>query len=764
MNTVNQPIPKIDAQALTTGKGVYTDDLAPANCLIVKVLRSPHAFAKIKSIKTDAALKVNGIECVLTYADMPKIRYTLAGQSYPEPSPYDRYILEDIVRYVGDPVAIVAGRDERTVDKALKMIRVKYELLPPVIDFEQALDNPSVIHPEADYFNNFPIGGDVKRNLLASGGHSGGDLDAVFSSCDIVQEETYYTKANAQAMMETFRTYTYLDHNSRLTVVTSTQVPFHCRRQIARALGLPKSAVRVIKPRIGGGFGAKQTLVSEMFPAVVTMRTGRPAKIVYTRQETFAASNSRHQMRVTVKVGAMKDGTIRALDVYALSNAGAYGEHASTTVGLVGSKSIALYTPEAYRFHYDVVYTNTMAGGAFRGYGATQGCFAVESAINQLADRLGLDPAEIRLKNIPKQGAAMPAYLDGPLSSSRLDECIRRGMEMIGWKEKFGICRSDGKTARGVGMAITMQGSGIANIDTCAATIRLNDNGFYTLFIGATDMGTGCDTILAQMAAETLHCPMERITVDGVDTDHSPFDKGSYASGTTYLTGMAVVKACTELCEKIRRQGALKLGISLSQAAFDGDQVVSTLDPAQAIGLEPLAQQLVVGDGEWLQATATHSSPVSPPPLMAGFADVEVDLGTGKVRVLDYAAVVDCGTVINPNLATVQAQGGIAQGIGMALYEDIQYNPQGKMLNDSFMQYKIPSRLDLPDIRVEFAPSYEPSGPFGAKSIGEVVINTPSPAIASAIFQATGVICRSLPATPEHILLGMAKKQGGAGA
>ena len=410
MKLVHEAIPKLDSGALTSGKGVYTDDIAPADCLVVKVLRSPHAHAHIREIRKTAASRVPGVVTILTWEDAPDIRYTLAGQSYPEPSPYDRYILEQTVRHVGDPVAIVAGVDEACVDKALRLLKVDYEVLEPVLDFEQALDNPVVIHREKDYFNHVDIGGDPARNLVASGCEGEGDVEAELQRCDVVLDRTYYTKANAQAMMETFRTYTYLDYNGRLTVVTSTQVPFHCRRTVARALGLPVTAVRVIKPRIGGGFGAKQTLVSELFPALVTLRTGRPAKIVYTRAETFQASNSRHQMRVRVRVGAMRDGTVRAIDMHALSNAGAYGEHASTTVGLTGHKSIPLYAKaEAFRFSYQVVYTNTMAGGAFRGYGATQGCFAVESAANELAERLGIDPAQLRLKNITLQGEVMQA-------------------------------------------------------------------------------------------------------------------------------------------------------------------------------------------------------------------------------------------------------------------------------------------------------------------------------------------------------------------
>ena len=761
MRYVNKAVPKTDGEALTSGKGLYTDDLAPRDCLVVKVLRSPHAFARIKSIRKESASRVTGIACILTWEDVPRIRYTLAGQSYPEPSPYDRYILDQVVRYVGDPVAIVAGRDEACVDKAMRMIQVKYEVLEPVIDFEKALDNPSVIHPESDYFTNFDIGGDPSRNLVSSGCDSDGDVEAALAGCDVVVDRTYYTKANAQAMMETFSTYTWLDQTGRLNVTSSTQVPFHCRRIIAHALGLPQGAVRVTKPRIGGGFGAKQTLVSELFPALVTLRTGRPAKIVYTRREVFQASNSRHQMRVHVRVGAMRDGTIKAVDMHALSNAGAYGEHASTTVGLVGHKNIPLYAKDAaFRFTYEVVYTNTMAAGAYRGYGATQGCFAMESAVNELAAQLGMDPAQLRLKNLPQQGMNMPAYYNEPLSSSCLPQCIQRGMEMIGWAEKYPSVRVDDRHVRGVGMANTMQGSGISAEDTATATIKLNDDGFYTLMIGATDMGTGCDTILAQMAAEVLECPMEWISVAPIDTDYSPYDTGSYASSTTYVTGTAVVKACTELVEKITNEGARRLGIHPERARFDGQVVYDHTNPDTRITLAKLGQDSVVGPGsQWLTATASHCSPTSPPPLMAGFAEVEADLETGEVKVVDYVGVVDCGTVVNKNLARIQAEGGIAQGIGMALFEDVCYDGRGMMANNSFLQYKIPSRTDLPQIRVEFEESYEPNGPFGAKSIGEVVINTPAPAVAHAICNATGVRVRDLPITAEKLVLGMAQNR-----
>ncbi len=756
MNMVNSGVRKIDAMALVTGKPVYTDDISPENCLIVKVLRSPHAFAKIKDIQIQEALNIPGIETILTWQDVPNTRFTLAGQSYPEPSPYDRLILDQIVRYIGDPVAIVAGLNEKTVDLAIKKIKVAYDVFAPIIDPKTALDNDSIIHPEKDYHINFDIGNEVKRNLCCHGKFESGDFDTEFAKCDVIVDRTYHTKANSQAMMETFRTYSYLDHAQRLTIVSSTQIPFHVRRITARALEISKSRVRVIKPRIGGGFGAKQTMVSELFPAIVTLKTGKPAKIIFDRKESFTASNSRHEMIIKAKVGADKNGNIKAIHMDTLSNTGAYGEHASTTVGLSGHKTMSLYNQaKAFKFTYKVVYTNTMSAGAFRGYGATQGTFALESAINELADRLCMDPLHLREKNLLKVGEKITAYYNETLNSCTLEACIKKGRDMIGWEKKYPSYKISDTKIRAVGAAITMQGSGISDVDMASVQVRLQDDGFYTLMIGATDMGTGCDTILAQMAVDCLQCSMDKVIVSTVDTDHSPYDTGSYASSTTYLTGTAVVDACNKLKTKILKQAASTLETKPDTLKFDGAKIYN--DKKQ-ITIESLAQKLVVGDHQTLCANASHSSPVSPPPFMAGFAEVEMDLETGHTKVVDYVGVVDCGTPINPNLARIQAEGGIVQGIGMALYEDISYNTKGKMTQNSFMQYKIPSRLDIGSIRVEFESSYEPTGPFGAKSIGEVVINTPAPAIAHAIHNAGGAYLRTLPMTGENIFFAMHKK------
>ena len=699
-----------------------------------------------------------------TWEDVPTQRFTMAGQTYPEPSPYDRQILDQHVRYVGDPVAIVAGENEECVDKALKIIKVQYEVLPAILDFHQAKDNEILVHPEENWKALCPVGADNKRNLVATGTSGYGDVEAVFKDCEVMVEETYHVKADQQAMMETFRTCCFMDAYGRLNVVSSTQIVFHVRRILSNALGIPKSKIRVSKPRIGGGFGAKQSVVAEVFPAFVTWKTGRPSKMIFSRMESQTASTPRHEMEVSVRIGASKDGIIQAIDVYTLSNTGAYGEHGPTTVGLSGHKSIPLYgTPKAHRFAYDVVYTNVMSAGAYRGYGATQGIFAVESAVNQLAEKLHMDPVELRLKNVVRQGDVMPAYYGETAASCTLDQCLMRTAEMIGWKEKF-PCRDMGNgKVRSVGIAMAMQGSGISGVDVGSASIKLNEDGYYTLTIGAADMGTGCDTILAQMAAECLDCSTDQITVYGADTDASPYDSGSYASSTTYVTGKAVERACGKLLEKMEDKAAELLraryaaDVSGAELEFDGTRF---LDPAtgESVTLTDLGTASMCGSQEALQVTETHSSPVSPPPFMAGAVEIELDKETGHVEILDYAAVVDCGTVINPNLARVQTEGGIVQGIGMALYENVQYDKKGHMMNNSFMQYKIPTRLDMGRLRVEFESSYEPTGPFGAKSIGEIVINTPSPAIAHAIANATGLWFKELPITSEKIAMGLLKK------
>lgn len=751
--TVGHPVRKKDAMSFLLGMPVYTDDITPSDCLTVKVLRSPYAHALIEEIDISTAMKVPGIECILTYKDVPQNRFTMAGQTYPEPSPYDRLILDKRLRFVGDAVAIIAGNCEKSVNKAMRLIKVKYDVLEPVLDMHTAKDNPILVHPEDDWQSLFEVGADNKRNLCSTGSRNWGDVDAVFAECDEIVEHTYHTKACQQSMMETFRTYTEIDSTGRLHVISSTQIVFHVRHILANALGIPLSKIHVEKPCVGGGFGAKQTVVAEVYPAIVTWLTKKPAKIIYTREECMTAGSPRHEMEIHVRLGATKDGSIKAIDMYTLSNAGAYGEHAPTTVDLTATKTISLYTGtlKAYRFGWDVVYTNVQGGGAFRGYGATQGSFAVESAVNEMADRLGIDPVAIREKCMVREGQLMPSYYDETASACALDRCLAKAKEIFEWDKKFPVRDMGNGKVRTAGVAMSMQGSGISSVDVGSAEIKLNEDGFYTLYIGAADMGTGCDTILAQIAAETLNCDIDKICVCKADSDTSPYDSGSYASSTTYVTGKAVEKACRKLIDKIKEFSSDILNVPPSKLEFTGSRVCTP--SGESITLEYIAIRATCFCNNALHAVCSHSSPVSPPPFMVGMAEIELDKETGSVKVCDYTAVVDCGTPVNANLARIQAEGGIVQGIGMALYENVTYGETGHIAENSFMQYKIPTRMDIGSLNIEFESSYEESGPYGAKSIGEIVINTPSPAIAHAIHNATGVWHRELPITPEKILM-----------
>ena len=757
--SINKSVRKKDAMQLLLGKPVYTDDVTPVDALVVKILRSPHANAIVEEINTAVAKKVPGVVDIYTWEDVPRTRFAIAGQTFPEPSPYDRLIIDRHVRFAGDVVAIIAAETEKAAVKAMKLIKVRYQVLEAVLDFRTAKDNPVLVHPEDDWFPPCQVGGDPKRNMVASASETYGDVDGVLAQCDVVLERSYHTKAFNQAMMEPFTTCASFDRYGRLHIISSTQIVFHTRRILSRALGIPKSRIRVEKPRIGGGFGAKQTAVCEVYPAFVAMKTGRPAKICYTREECQIAGSPRHEMEITIRLGATKEGKIRAMDLYTLSNTGAYGEHGPTTVGLSGHKAIPLYTGslEAHRFSYDVVYTNHQASGAYRGYGATQGIFAVESIVSELAEQLGMDATQIRDMNMIREGMVMPAYYNEIANACALDRCMEHCRQMFNWEERSKVRDMGNGKVRTAGVAMGMQGSCISNVDVGSATVKLSEDGTYNLIIGAADMGTGCDTILAQMVAELMDCHVDDVAVFGADTDVSPYDSGSYASSTTYITGQAVVKACAELKKRICSIASEMMGCDVDEVVFEST-CVRRINTDQTVSLTDVAYKSQVFNTTPAESTATHSSPVSPPPYMVGMVEIELDKLTGKVEILDYMAVVDCGIPINPALARIQTEGGIVQGIGHTLMENVTYDKSGKPIESSFMQYKLPTRLDMGRLKVEFEHSFEPTGPFGAKSIGEIVINTPAPAIAHAVYRATGVWHRELPITPEKVAMSLAEK------
>lgn len=768
MKVVNQKIPSIDGKGIMMGRPAFTDDLAAPDSLVIKILRSPFAFARIKHIHVEEARQLKGVELVLTHHDVPRISFTRAGQGYPEPSPHDKFVLDEYVRYVGDEVACVAAVDEKTAEEALSLIKVDYEILEPVLDFEHAIDHPSVLHPEDGIREMFPIGFEPKRNIAASYAMHINNVDETFKSCDVIVDEVFYTQAQAHSMMEPHAVNARLDIHNRLMIYSSTQTPFHVRRILSQTLGIPISQIRVIKPRVGGGFGGKQALHGEMFAALVTWRTKKPSKMVYTRKEVYESTYTRHPMRIQMKLGATKDGWIKAIDCHVLSDTGAYGEHALTVFMVTGSKVLPLYNKvESVRFDGQVVYTNHVSAGAFRGYGAIQGNFALESAIDILAHKLHMDPIRLRQMNMMKEHETSPIFkimgegTEGTamnMDTCKLDECIDRGLDLIGWNHTYPKVKINEDQVKAVGMAIAMQGSGIPYIDMGAATIKLNDDGFYNLMVGATDIGQGSDTVLAQIAAEALLTTVDKVIVYSSDTDLTPFDTGAYASSTTYVSGNAVLKAAHQLKEMLMIEAARILESKPEVIDFDGHVFK---DDEKELSLRDLSNQITYNhEQKQLTATASYVGHKSPPPFMAGLCEVEVDLQTGEYDITHYVSVVDCGTPLNIKLAQGQIEGAIVQGIGMAKFEDVKYTKKGHLISNSFVNYRIPCAKDIKKLTTVFVDSYEESGPYGAKSVGEIGIDTPPAAIANAIYHATGVRIKSLPITPEKILQGLNQMKG----
>jgi CO/xanthine dehydrogenase Mo-binding subunit len=760
MKVVNNKTKSIDGLGIMKGRKAYTDDYAEKDSLIVKVLRSPHPFARIVSIDDSVARNLEGIEMVLTHKDFKRIPFTRAGQGYPEPSPHDKFVLDEYVRYIGDEVLAVVGINETVVEKALGLIKVEYEVLEPVLDFENAKDNEILIHPEEEIHEMFDIGFKPKRNIAASYGMEIGDVKKTLESCDYVIKETFYTQAQAHVMLEPHTVNARMDYQNRIIIYSATQTPFHVRRIISQGLEIPLSKIRVIKPRVGGGFGGKQAIHGEMLVAYVTYKTGKSAKMIYTRKEVFESSYSRHPMRLEMTLGADKNGVLKAINCEALSDTGAYGEHALTVFMVTGSKVLPLYNKvEAVRFVGDIVYTNHTPAGAFRGYGAIQGNFALESAVDILCQKMNVNPIDFRKKNMMKEKETSPIFEimgEGTagtamiMESCKLDECVDKGMDLIGWKEKYPRVETKDKI-KSVGMAIAMQGSGIPYIDMGSATIKLNDDGFYNLMVGATEIGQGSDTVLTQIAAEELMTEVEKVVIYSSDTDLTPFDVGAYASSTTYVSGNAVLKAAKELKNQMIIEAARILSIDVERVNFDGKEFWDE-ESDKMISLVDLSNQITYShEQKQLQVTSSYVGHKSPPPFMAGFVEIEIDKETFEIDILHYVSVVDCGTTINPMLAKGQVDGAIVQGLGMAHFEDVKYAKNGKLITNDLLNYKIPTRLDIKKLTTVFVDSYEESGPFGAKSVGEIGIDTPPAALANAVFNALGVRITSLPITSEKI-------------
>ncbi|MEW5826761.1 MAG: molybdopterin cofactor-binding domain-containing protein [Candidatus Bipolaricaulota bacterium] len=755
---VGQSARKTDGRGLVTGRPLFVADVDLREALVVKILGSPHAHARIVDIDTRAAERIPGVICVLTHKNTPAVRHTTAGQGYPEPSPYDTRMFDTKVRFVGDRVAAVAAESEAAADAALRALLVEYEVLPSVLSMDDARrEGAPVLHDEDDATGIY----EAARNVVADVDIDVGQVEEGFRRSGLVVETTCETQYAQHTPLETHVVLAQLDAEDRLVLRTSTQVPFHVRRIVAQTLGLPVHRLRVVKPRIGGGFGAKQEVLLEDLAGWVALQTRRPAFVCLSRSEEFTSSRTRHPMRVRVKLGLDAAGVLKAVEMEALSNTGAYGAHGLTVLANTGSKTLPLYNkaPNA-RFSGQAVYTNLPVGGAYRGYGATQGYFALETAMDEAAERLALDPIELRRRNHLRAGEGSPIFrklgegregVEQIVKSCALEACMELGAQRIGWHKRRGKRERHGTWVHGLGMSIMMQGSGIPEIDMGAATIKMNEDGSFNLLVGATDLGTGSDTILGQVAAEVLGVPPDRVVVTSSDTDVTPFDVGAYASSTTYVSGMAVQRAAEEVRSQILVAAGSLLAVPPSMLALRGGHVVAqdgrSVELAR-IGTRAFyeAQQNQIG------ATASFVPTESPPPFLANFAEVAVDTETGAVRVIRYVAAVDCGVPINPKLAEGQVEGAVVNGIGYALTEEMQFSTQGRVRNPSLFQYKIPGALDVPPVEVILVDSYEPSGPMGAKSVGEIGINGPLPTLANAIYDAIGIRFRESPFTPERVL------------
>lgn len=761
MKVVNKSLKKIDSTALSQGKHMYTGDLTPPNALYVKMLWSPHAHAKIKSIDISKAEKIPGVKCVLYYGNVPRIPHCTAGQGYPEPSPYDTFVFDKKVRFVGDRVAAVAAETSEIALEALKAIEVEYEVLEPVFTYDEALrDGAPVIHDEEDAFVPIPIPYEPKKNIVAKVGMKAGDFEKAMRESDYTFDEIFETSYAQHCPIEGYISWAQTDPYGRVFITTSTQVPFHTRRIVARALDIPVQKIRVIKPRIGGGFGCKQEMMLEDVVALVALRTNRPALWAYTRDEVFRSGRTRHPMRIRIRYGLMKDATISAIGLDVINNTGAYGGHGLTVMSCAGSKVLPLYHVNNIHFDAKCIYTNLPVGGAYRGFGATQAYFPVEVMIDVMAEKLGMDPLEFRKKNHIQTGESHPAFealgegkpgAPMTIGSCALDECIDRGAAEIGWSRRKPHTEKTGRYRRGMGMSIHMQGSSVPEIDMGAASIKINDDGSFNLLVGATDLGTGSDTVLAQIAAEELETTLDKFIVYSSDTDLTPFDVGAYASSTTYLSGEAVRKTASKVREQILGVGAAMLHKNVDEVDVFDSHVIAK-DGSCKVSYSEIAHYALYENNQFqIAAIESHITHKSPPPFTAHFVEVEVDMETGHVKVLKYVAAVDCGTAINPQLCEGQTEGALLNGISYALTEEYRFDVNGKMINADFMTYNIFSMRDKPEIKSILVPSYEETGPFGAKSVSEISINGGMPAIANAIYNAVGARLKVAPFTQERV-------------
>jgi len=785
--TVGKPEKKVDAVKLVQGKPAFAADIDMRGMLYARVLRSPHAHARIKKIDASKARDLDGVAAVLTWQDIPRVVYSTAGQSDPIPGPLDSFSLDNKVRFVGDRVAMVAAESPAIAEKALALIEVEYEVLPTILDSREAMKPDAVrIHDQPEYVNF--ADSNPEKNLAAEIRIDIGDVEKGFKEADKIFESEYEVPKVQQAHIEPHVCVTYWDEDDRLVIRTSTQVPFHVRRMLAPVLNLPVKRIRVIKPRIGGGFGGKQEVLMEDVPAHLTIATKRPVIYEYSREEEFVAARSRHPMRIKMKTGVKRDGTITANSMYALSDTGAYGCHALTVTGNTGHKAMALYVGDGeyrespnIRFYADVVYTNTPPAGAYRGYGVPQGYWPLDRHMEKIARTMGFDPIEFRLKNAIRPGEYHPfstAWNEGReprpeiIHTVGLEQCVTQGKAAIGWDQKFGneewrktvsgsksqVSGQQPKTSakrKGIGVAMVMQGTAIPYLDMGGASIKMNDDGSFNLLVGATDLGTGSDTVIAQMAAEVLGVPLEDMITYSSDTDFTPFDKGAYASSTTYISGTAAVNAAKICAERIKARAVEMLkskGLNIQLSDVQLSKRLAVAPNGESIPFSEIAlDSLHRNNQEQIMGVASYVSPVSPPPFAAQFAEVTVDIETGQVTVDKLVMAVDSGVIVNPLTASGQIEGGMTQALGYAVCEEMRYDDKGHAYERDLDRYHIFRADEMPELETIFVETFEPSHPFGVKAVAEIPMDGVAPAVGNAIYDAVGINIDENPTTPERV-------------
>ncbi len=767
--TVGKSEKKLDAVKLAQGKSAFVADFEIRDLLHAKVLKSPYAHARIKSIDASKAREIPGVVAVLTHEDIPRVVWSTAGQSDPIPGPLDTFSLDNKVRFVGDRVAFVAAETPEIAEQATHAIEVEYEQLPILLDIEESMKpGAPILHDEPEYVDF--ADSDASKNLAAEIRIDIGDVEKGFTEADEVFEGVYDVPKVQQAHIEPHVCITYWDEDDRLVIRTSTQVPFHARRMLAPVLDLPIKRIRVIKPRVGGGFGGKQEVQVEDIAAHLTIATGRPVMHEASREEEFIASRSRHPMRIWMKTGVLKDGTITANEMKILSDTGANGAHALTVTGNTGHKSLALYPGDGkyrenpnIRFHADIVYTNRPPSGAYRGYGVPQGYWPLDRHLEKIAHKMGFDPLQFRLKNAIRPGEFHPfstAWNEGReprpeiIHTVGLEECVAQGSAAIGWDKKYNNdeWRNASPTKRrGIGVTTAMQGTAIPYLDMGGASIKMNDDGSFNLLVGATDLGTGSDTVLAQMAAEVLGVPVEDMICYSSDTDFTPFDKGAYASSTTYVSGAAATQAAEIVAERIKVRARKMLDVG-ADAEIRLENKHAVAPDGRLVSLSEIAlDTLHRNEQEQIMGVSSFVATSSPPPFAAQFAEVTVDTETGQVTVDKLVMAVDGGVIVNPIAAAAQVEGGMTQALGYAVCEEMVYNEKGEAREKDFGDYHIFQADEMPELEVIFVETFEESHPFGVKAVAEIPMDGVAPAVANAVRDAVGVDIDTNPVTPEKV-------------